>query len=447
MNANGVNLLSGSLVDPDFSFRRCTFRNGPAGGTLLRAHNSQSIIIREAVFPTNAGGGAYNVTKTVRTGHVYFLDYSGIFSGESYDNDAYNLIDWVAPLTATATATPGTICGGTSTQLDITQAGGVAPFTYNWSPTAGLSDPAIRNPVATPLATTTYNVTVTDFIGTAVTGSILVTVIPATPVSVSIVASANPSPPDHFVTFTATPVGGGTIPSYQWQLNGSNVGAGLPAYSYVPSYGHQVKCYLTSNAICPTPNPAESNTITMAVVVTNQTVTGIIPSPESICFDASNTVTVAGGGSTFTVSAGASATIVAGVRIIYLPTTTVEPGAYMHGYITATNEYCGSLPLSKVSLVDSGEEEFFKDPLEASRIFSIFPNPTSGICTLMNKGENITGKVQVEIFNMHGELLLSTSFSGERAHQFTLTGVPPGLYFVKVTNADLVESFKLIVNR
>ena len=46
-----------------------------------------------------------------------------------------------------------TICLGESTDLFAT--GG---FEYNWSPTAGLSDPAIPNPLATPQKTTTYSV-------------------------------------------------------------------------------------------------------------------------------------------------------------------------------------------------------------------------------------------------------------------------------------------------
>jgi len=49
------------------------------------------------------------------------------------------------------------ICYGTSTNLNAT--GGT---TYSWSPTTGLSNPNIANPVATPLSSTPYTVTVTD---------------------------------------------------------------------------------------------------------------------------------------------------------------------------------------------------------------------------------------------------------------------------------------------
>lgn len=62
---------------------------------------------------------------------------------------------WQEPLPV-ATAAPDTIvCFGQSVPLIAT--GGT---TYSWDPPAGLSNPNIFNPVATPLATTTYTVTV-----------------------------------------------------------------------------------------------------------------------------------------------------------------------------------------------------------------------------------------------------------------------------------------------
>jgi hypothetical protein len=77
---------------------------------------------------------------------------------------------------ATATATPSTICVGASSQLNVTVIGGAQPFIYSWSPTAGLSDPGIANPVATPGATTPYQVTVTDAASLVTQGNVTVTV-------------------------------------------------------------------------------------------------------------------------------------------------------------------------------------------------------------------------------------------------------------------------------
>ncbi|MDP1621792.1 MAG: T9SS type A sorting domain-containing protein [Bacteroidales bacterium] len=62
----------------------------------------------------------------------------------------------------TVTASPTTLCQGQSSQLEASVLGGTPPFTYFWTPAGSLSNPGIANPVATPDATTTYKVVVTD---------------------------------------------------------------------------------------------------------------------------------------------------------------------------------------------------------------------------------------------------------------------------------------------
>ncbi|PSL36117.1 CshA/CshB family fibrillar adhesin-related protein [Chitinophaga ginsengisoli] len=60
---------------------------------------------------------------------------------------------------AITTNMPATaICTGKSVQLQASTGG----VTYNWSPAAGLSDATIANPVASPITTTNYEVTVAD---------------------------------------------------------------------------------------------------------------------------------------------------------------------------------------------------------------------------------------------------------------------------------------------
>lgn len=65
-------------------------------------------------------------------------------------------------MTATANASPSTICLGESSQLNAIAIGGTGNYTYSWSPSIGLSDPLSGNPIATPPQTTTYTCTVND---------------------------------------------------------------------------------------------------------------------------------------------------------------------------------------------------------------------------------------------------------------------------------------------
>jgi uncharacterized protein (TIGR02145 family) len=81
---------------------------------------------------------------------------------------------------------------------------------------------------------------------------------PGLPADVTITASPNPSCQGIPVTFTATPINGGSNPSYQWQVNGINVGTNSPIYTYIPAPLDLVSCIMTSNLPCVTNNPVSS---------------------------------------------------------------------------------------------------------------------------------------------------------------------------------------------
>ena len=80
--------------------------------------------------------------------------------GQCTDTDEVTVHIEGSALTVTAEATPASICLGGSTQLTANAGGGMGNSTYSWSPTTGLSDPNIYNPIASPTQTTTYTCTV-----------------------------------------------------------------------------------------------------------------------------------------------------------------------------------------------------------------------------------------------------------------------------------------------
>jgi hypothetical protein len=113
---------------------------------------------------------------------------------DSGTNEAIDTIMVRVRMNLTVMATPDTIDAGETSQLDVSVAGGVPPYTYRWDPADGLdpADETIANPVVTPSATTTYNVTVTDADGTA-SGSVEVTV---NAPSLAACFEVTPDPPD-----------------------------------------------------------------------------------------------------------------------------------------------------------------------------------------------------------------------------------------------------------
>jgi PKD repeat protein len=83
------------------------------------------------------------------------------------------------------------------------------------------------------------------------------------------------------VTFTATPVNGGTTPTYQWKVNGANVGTNSPTYvTSTLTNGQVVTCVMTSSLSGVTGSPATSNSITVTVNAIPGTPTASSSSPD-----------------------------------------------------------------------------------------------------------------------------------------------------------------------
>ncbi|MEI6676585.1 MAG: cohesin domain-containing protein, partial [Verrucomicrobiota bacterium] len=159
---------------------------------------------------------------------------------------------------------PITVCQSSAGHVYTTDA---SMTNYSWSVTGGSITAAGTSTDNT--ATVTWSSAGVQSISVSYTGSVTttlpVTVNPSLPVSVTIAASANPVCLNTSVTFTATPVNGGSTPVYQWKKNGSNVGTNNPVYTYAPVNNDVITCALTSNATCNTGSPATSNAVTMTV--------------------------------------------------------------------------------------------------------------------------------------------------------------------------------------
>jgi hypothetical protein len=194
---------------------------------------------------------------------------------------------------------------------------------------------------------------------------------------------------------------------------------------------------------CKTGSPATSNVVDIIVpeVCPVITVIGTVGSGEIICYDATQTITVAGGGNSFIVSPTAEVTMIAGQNIIYLPGTLVEPGGYMIGKIAPNGPYCGQQPTSLVTVL-TGEDELPVITQTAS--FSLWPNPTTGKFTLEQTGDTGSKTVKVVIYGMHGEKVITRDLSGEKKYELSIAELPVGLYFVKVVSGEYTRTIKLI---
>jgi uncharacterized protein (TIGR02145 family) len=161
------------------------------------------------------------------------------------------------------------ICAGTTVIFTATPTNPGTTPNYQWKVNGNNSGTNSTTFTYTPLngdvVTCLLTSSLTSCISNnpALSNSILMVIDSVLIVNISINPSSNPVCAGISVTFTATPVNGGTTPSYQWKVNDVNAGTNSPVYSYVPLNGDQVNCELTSSVDCPLTNPVTSNTLSM----------------------------------------------------------------------------------------------------------------------------------------------------------------------------------------
>ncbi|MCX6276977.1 MAG: T9SS type A sorting domain-containing protein [Bacteroidetes bacterium] len=346
---------------------------------------------------------------------------------------------------------PATVCAGAPGNVYTTEPG---MTNYLWSVSPGGTITSGGGSTSATM-TITWNSSGSQWVranytnnGCSATSPSALDITVNTPVaaSVTIVASANPVNSGTAVTFTASPVNGGALPTFQWKVNGSVVtGAVNSTYTYIPVNNDAVICAMTSDLSCVSGSPANSNMVVMVVngipdntTVQNETVGNL----QTKCYNALQTITVAGTPTTFVVETGGNATFIAGNKINYLPGSTVHLGGYMLGKIAPTGPFCGGVTGSPAVAVVSGVEA----PLfqVEQPFFTLYPNPTSGNFTLVQKGNNSYGNVQIEVFDMRGERMLKAEMVGEKKHEFSMTDVPAGLYFVKIVAENYTETIKIV---
>jgi autotransporter-associated beta strand protein len=181
-----------------------------------------------------------------------------------------------------------TICVGSSASLNTTTTGD-GPFTFSWSPATGLSATNIANPVASPITTETYTVTITDANGIVDTDVTTITVnaVPVTPV----VTPAGPvvaCEGSASIVLTSDAASGN-----QWYKDGVLIGgATATTYNITTTPGNSGSYTVISTITgCAS---AVSNAVAVTINALPLTTPVVAPATTTICSGNTVTVNIAG---------------------------------------------------------------------------------------------------------------------------------------------------------
>lgn len=164
------------------------------------------------------------------------------------------------------------------------------------------------------------------------------------------------------------------------------------------------------------------------------------------CFNATQTITVAGTGTTFEVQNGATVRMIAGQRIRLLEGMKVDAGGNFHGSITTTNSWCyaskGTVAdYFSETVQDSGSVETYGIPGPEIRVF---PNPTDGDFTLQLTGIPGGTPATIRCYDMTGRLILEQETRQGQDNLLSIGLRPRGIYLLRVNSCDRTFTARII---
>lgn len=327
---NAVN--NGSTSYPKYGFQMSTVKATGAGttsavqagtwtttlptGVRATTLNSLNLIEQNALLlPASGTGGngtvyTQSIAWTAPVAGTGSIKLYGVLNGCNGNNNDTGDGAKVATATTITEAPPAaavaiaitsgsnTICAGTSVTFTATPTNGGTTPAYQWKingSNAGTNSATFTTNTLTngQIVTCVMTSNLSPVSGNPATSNAITMIVnPVLVPAVSIAASTTTICAGQSVTFTATPTNGGTTPTYQWKVNGTNAGTNSSTFSTTTlSNAAVVSCVLTSNATCASPATATSNAVTMTVNPQLTPTISIVASDTNICSGQSITFT------------------------------------------------------------------------------------------------------------------------------------------------------------
>ena len=436
-----------TLANPIAVSGTLTITNGTLNlGT--NRHTANALTLGSTAQTTSSSyGGTGSPAENINT--TYFAATSGYVNVGSCT--AYSL-----------TATSASACLGSPATVTLTNTTAaqlpVGTYTVFYTLTGSNTGSASSTMVVSTAGTGTFSTTnITANGSTTVTinfirngcvsaissnNSATVTINAVQPASVSIASSDadNTICAGTSVTFTATPTNGGTTPSYQWRVNGNNVGTNSATYTTSALVdGDAVTVVMTSNASpCLTGSPATSSSIT----------TTVVSSPTASILSNNGANQCPGSTVSFTLSGTANATVSYTINGGATQTTTLTGGTATITIPAASNSQTLNLEsvdngVCLVSLSDTSTITIESTTWNGTAWSN--GTPTSSKAAIIAGNMTISSNLEACSLTVNNNAVVTVSSGYNVTLQNALT-VASGSSFTVNSNANLIQVNPAAVN-
>lgn len=162
------------------------------------------------------------------------------------------------------------------------------------------------------------------------------------------------------------------------------------------------------------------------------------------CFNATQSIVVAGAGSSFEVFEGGIVHLIAGEQIMLCEGFVVHPGAFLHARITSDSSYCVQTETLHLQAAAINETLELPAEIKLHDLLTIFPNPTQDICTVQFNGNITDPFILLAITNLQGQTVFEQQLIQQSSFRLNLSAVPPGIYLFRLQFRDKTFFEKIV---
>jgi hypothetical protein len=169
------------------------------------------------------------------------------------------------------------------------------------------------------------------------------------------------------------------------------------------------------------------------------------------CFNAMQTIKVAGDGNPVKIQNMAVVDFIAGKSIHFLPGFIAQSGSQVHGYISSDGIFC-SVPFMssiveaspQVKEVKFTEQQKENDNLSLEMQVKVYPNPNNGKFTI--DLINFENKASISIYDLTGSMFFESKMDQTINNELNFSFLRKGIYFLKVTSNNKQFVKKILIN-
>jgi hypothetical protein len=170
---------------------------------------------------------------------------------------------------------------------------------------------------------------------------------------------------------------------------------------------------------------------------------------EVTCYNATDTIFVAGDGTTVSFESGSSATLIAGKSIQLLPGFHASEGCFMNAKITIDASFCSEsgfiLPPDTTvekSVEVPGKSSAITDYIKYKTV-KVVPNPNNGRFAVQLT--NFDNMVEISLYNVLGKKVFHSA-TNLPVYDIDLPEIGKGIYFIKARSGNEQVTKKMVVN-